>query len=225
MNKSTEATPEDANHSLARRIGDKPQKFWDKVLWTDFMDKSDGTAKVWRKKDLLMIPNIQAHLKHSGGNVMAWAFIASSGTGSLIFINDVTHDGSSKINSEVYRNILSDNLQKDATKLIGRSFIIQQDNDPKQQRSSSGQEVEGFRLAKSISTLKPYRACLLPAKEETEGSNPPNWKRLRWKPGKASQKKNAKVWWCQWVTGLMQLLKAKDLQLNISCCFFHFNVC
>ncbi len=80
--------------------------------------------------------------------------------------------------------------------------------------------MEGFRLAKSISTLKPYRACLLPAKEETEGSNPPNWKRLRWKPGKASQKKNAKVWWCQWVTGLMQLLKAKDLQLNIKLFFF-----
>ncbi len=98
--------------------------------------------------DLLMIPNVQAHLKHSGGNVMAWAFIASSGTGSLIFINDVTHDGSSKINSEVYRNILSDNLQKDATKLIGRSFIMQQMTQnivPKQQRSSSGQEVEGFR--------------------------------------------------------------------------------
>ncbi len=62
---------------------------------------------------------------------MAWAFIASSGTYSLIFINYVTHDGSSKINSEVYRNILSDNLQKDATKLNGRSFIMQQDNDPK----------------------------------------------------------------------------------------------
>ncbi len=91
MNNSTEATPEDANHSLAKKI-------WDKVLWTDFMDQSDGKAKVWRKKDLLMIPNIQAHLKHSGGNVMAWAFIASSGTGSLIFINDVTHDSSSKIN-------------------------------------------------------------------------------------------------------------------------------
>ncbi len=88
MNKSTEATPEDANHSLARRIGDEHQKFWDKVLWTDFMDQSDG--KFGEKNDLLMIPNIQAHLKHSGGNVMAWAFIASSGTGSLIFINDVT---------------------------------------------------------------------------------------------------------------------------------------
>ncbi len=49
MNKSTEATPEDANHSLARRIGEEPLKFWDKVLWTDFMDQSDGKAKVWRK--------------------------------------------------------------------------------------------------------------------------------------------------------------------------------
>ncbi len=31
---------------------------------------------------------------------------------------------------------------------------------PKQQMSSSGQEVEGFRLAKSISTLKPCRAVV-----------------------------------------------------------------
>ncbi len=36
--------------------------------------------------------------------------------------------------------------------------------------------MEGFRLAKSISTLKPCRVCLLPAKEETEGSNPPKLK-------------------------------------------------
>ncbi len=112
-------------------ISEMNRRWASKFLGQGFMDQSDGKAKVLRKKDLLMIPNIQAHLKHSGGNVMAWAFIASSGTGSLIFINDVTHDGSSKINSEVYRNILSDNLQKNATKLIGRSFIMQQDNDPK----------------------------------------------------------------------------------------------
>ncbi len=49
------------------------------------------------------------------------------------------------------------------------SKIMTQNIVPKQQRSSSGQEVDGFRLAKSISTLKPYRACLLPAKDETEG--------------------------------------------------------
>ncbi len=56
------------------------------------------------------------------------------------------------------------------------SKIMTQNIVLKQQRSSSGQEVEGFRLAKSISTLKPCRVCLLPAKEETEGSNPPKLK-------------------------------------------------
>ncbi len=83
---------------------------------------------------------------------------------------------------------------------------------PKQQRSSSGQEVEGFRLAKSISTLKPCRACLLPAKEETEGSNPPKLKEAAVKAWKSITKEECKS---QWVTGLMQLLKAKDLPLNI----------
>ncbi len=62
---------------------------------------------------------------------MAWACMAASGTGSLIFIDDVTDDGSSRMNSEVYRNILSANLQRNAFKLIGRKFIMQQDNDPK----------------------------------------------------------------------------------------------
>ncbi len=168
--------------------------------------------KFGEKKDLLMIPNIQAHLKHSGGNVMAWAFIASSGTGSLIFINDVTHDGSSKINSEVYRNILSDNLQKDATKLLGRSFIMQQDNDPKHSakttKSSSGQEVEGFRLAKSISTLKPCRVCILP-KKRLKGSNPPKLKEAAVKAWKSITKEECK--------SLVMSMghKAKDLQLNI----------
>ncbi len=76
---------------------------------------------------------------------MVWACIASSGTGSLIFIDDVTHDGSSKMNSKVYRNILSANLEKDATKLIGRSFIIQQDNDPKH----SAKETKEFIRARS----------------------------------------------------------------------------
>lgn len=69
--------------------------------------------------------------------------MASSGTGSLIFTDDVTHDGSSKMNSEVYRNILSANLKKDATKLIGRSFIMQQDNDPKHTAKTTKEFIRG----------------------------------------------------------------------------------
>ena len=46
-------------------------------------------------------------------------------------MDDVTHDGSSRMYSEVNKNILSANLQKNASKLPGRNFITQQDNDPK----------------------------------------------------------------------------------------------
>lgn len=52
------------------------------------------------------------------------------GTDSLTFIDDVTHDGSNRMNSEVLRNILS-NIQKNASGLIGRNFLMQQENEPK----------------------------------------------------------------------------------------------
>ena len=68
--------------------------------------------------------------------------MASSGTVSFIF-NDVTHDGVSKMNSDVYRNILFSNLKKDATKLIGRSFIMQQDNDPKNTAKTTKEFIRG----------------------------------------------------------------------------------
>ncbi len=57
--------------------------------------------------------------------------MASSGTGLLVFIDDVTEDRSSWMNSEVYRDILSAQIQPNAAKLIGRRFIVQMDNDTK----------------------------------------------------------------------------------------------
>ena len=48
-----------------------------------------------------------------------------------ILIDDVTHDGSSRMNSEEFKNILSANLCRNASTLIGRNFIMKQDNDPK----------------------------------------------------------------------------------------------
>lgn len=54
----------------------------------------------------------------------------ASGTDSLIFIDHVTHDGRSRMNS-VYRSMLSANLQRNASDLIGRNLITQRDNEPK----------------------------------------------------------------------------------------------
>ncbi len=61
-------------------------------------------------------------------SVMAWACIASSGTGLLVFSDDVTKDRSSRKNYEVYRDILSAQIQTNAAKLIG--CISVPDTDP-----------------------------------------------------------------------------------------------
>ncbi|KAF7661064.1 hypothetical protein LDENG_00270050 [Lucifuga dentata] len=63
--------------------------------------------------------------------------MAATGTGSFIFIDDVTADGSSKMNSEVYRNIVSAPVHANASKLIGQCFILQQDNDRKHTATAS----------------------------------------------------------------------------------------
>ncbi len=57
--------------------------------------------------------------------------MASSGTGLLVFIDDMTEGRSSQKNSEAYKDILSAQLQTNAAKLIGRCFIGQMDDDPK----------------------------------------------------------------------------------------------
>ena len=70
---------------------------------------SDGKAKGWRKKGSAHDQkHTSSSVKHGGGSVMAWTCMAFSGVGSLI--DDVTNDDSSRINSDVYKNILSANL-------------------------------------------------------------------------------------------------------------------
>uniref|UniRef100_A0A8C7XNG6 Metallophosphoesterase domain containing 1 n=1 Tax=Oryzias sinensis TaxID=183150 RepID=A0A8C7XNG6_9TELE len=61
-------------------------------------------------------------VKHCGGSVMVWACMAASGTGT-VFIDDVTQDRSSPMNSEVFREILSAQIPVNAAKLIGRRTL------------------------------------------------------------------------------------------------------
>ncbi len=50
--------------------------------------------------------------------------MAVSGTGPLIFTDDVMYDDSSRINLEGYKTILPTNIQENATRLIGKCFIL-----------------------------------------------------------------------------------------------------
>ncbi len=125
-----------ARLEFAKRHLKKPSQFWNNILWTDEtkinLYQSDGKRRVWRRKGTAHDPkHTTSSVKHGGGSVMAWACMAASGTGSLVFIDDVTADKSSRMNSEVFRAILSAHIQPNASELIGRRFTVQMDNDPK----------------------------------------------------------------------------------------------
>ena len=85
---------------------------------------------------------------------MSWrgARMAVNGTGSLVFIDDVTADKSSRMNSEVfqviyYLLIFSQMLQNS---LDGTSQCSM-DNDPKHTaKATKGKEVECYAMAKSM---------------------------------------------------------------------------
>uniref|UniRef100_A0A8C5Q4E8 Transposase n=1 Tax=Leptobrachium leishanense TaxID=445787 RepID=A0A8C5Q4E8_9ANUR len=118
----------------------KPSQFWNKILWTDEIKinlyQSDGKRKVWRRKGTAHDP------KHTTSSV-AWACMAANGTGSLVFIDDVTADKSSRMNSEVFQAILSAHTQPNAAELIGRRFTVQMDNDPKHTAKATKEFLKG----------------------------------------------------------------------------------
>uniref|UniRef100_A0A8C5QEC7 Transposase n=1 Tax=Leptobrachium leishanense TaxID=445787 RepID=A0A8C5QEC7_9ANUR len=115
---------------------DKPQKFWDSVLWTDEtklerfgpMDQ----RYVWRRKNKAYEEkNTLPTVKHGGGSIMLWGCFASAGTGKLQRVQ-------STMNSLQYQEILDDNVMQSVTNLtLGRLWTFQQDNDPKHTSKST----------------------------------------------------------------------------------------
>ncbi len=78
--------------------------------------------------------------------------MAASGAGSLVFIDDVNADKSSRMNSEVFRAILSAHIQPNASELIGRRFTVQMDSDPKH----AAKATKEFFKAKTIQKYLNY---------------------------------------------------------------------
>ena len=68
---------------------------------------------------------------------MASACITAKGPGDLVFIDDITEDGSSIMDGSTYRKILGKYIEPNGKKLVGRVFIVQSDNDPKHTAKAS----------------------------------------------------------------------------------------
>lgn len=60
-----------------------------------------------------------------------WVWVAASGTGFLVFIDDVIPGKSSRMNPEVFSVKVSAHIQPNASKLVGWHFLMQRNNDLK----------------------------------------------------------------------------------------------
>jgi len=92
-----------------KKTSKRAAQFWNNILWTDTktnLYQNDGKRNIWRREGTAPDPeHSTSSVKPAGGSVMAWACMAASGTGSLVSIDDVTADTSSRMNSEVFRAI------------------------------------------------------------------------------------------------------------------------
>lgn len=102
---------------------------WKSVLWTDeskfeifgsnrrvYVRRREGE----RMNDACVVPTV----KHGGGSVMVWGCFAGDKVGDLYRIQGI-------LNKNGYHSILQRHAIPSGLQLIGRSFTIQQDNDPK----------------------------------------------------------------------------------------------
>lgn len=119
-----------ARLAFAKEHQDKPQTFWNTVIWSDEtkinLFGSDGIQTVWRKANTAdNVENTLPTVKHGGGSIKLWGCMSSKGVGTIHFIDD-------NLNKWGYLNILKNNVKQSVEKMgLSASYMFQQDNDPK----------------------------------------------------------------------------------------------
>ncbi len=108
-----------------------------------------GKQKCGEKGNCKDPKHTASSVKHGGGGVMAWACMAASGTGPLIFTDDLMYDDCSRMNLEGYINRLPTNIQENATKIHWEVLYIASGQWPKHPVSS----VKEFIRAKKWKVL------------------------------------------------------------------------
>ena len=109
----------------------KPKSFWENVMWTDetkleLFGKAHYCTVFRKWNEAFKEKNTVPTVKHGGGSQMFWGCFAASGTRCLDCVHCI-------MKSEDYQRILERNVGSCVRKLglRQRSWVFQQDNDPK----------------------------------------------------------------------------------------------
>ena len=102
---------------------------WQKVFWTDEskFEIFGSRRRIYvrrRVAEKLAAACIVPTVKHGGGSVMIWGCFEGSTAGNLIKIKGI-------LVKERYKQILQRHVIPSGTRLNGREFIFQEDDDPK----------------------------------------------------------------------------------------------
>ncbi|KAK3510447.1 hypothetical protein QTP70_006837 [Hemibagrus guttatus] len=109
---------------------------WENVLWTDETEielfRRNMQSSVWRKKKTAhQHENTIPPVKYGGESIMVSGGFAASGPGPLAIVEGT-------MNSQVYQDILKNNLKVTVCKLkLRRSWVMEQDNDSKHKSKST----------------------------------------------------------------------------------------
>lgn len=93
---------------FAKMYINKDEEFWKTVLFSDETKfnimRSGGQVRVWRRRNAELCPkNMAGTVKHGGGSVTLWGYMAASGAGRMQFIDGI-------MDQYYCINILKDNL-------------------------------------------------------------------------------------------------------------------
>ena len=81
-------------------------------------------CRILLMKEQLMIQTIPHYMSKWWWCAMAWAHMATNGTGSLVFFNGVTTDRSRAMNSVVYWGILYTHIQPNSTNALQKNHEL-----------------------------------------------------------------------------------------------------
>ena len=118
-----------------------------------YLDRWNYSLVVWKEHTTLCVEkkkgtahhhqNLIPTVNYGGRSVMVWGCFAASGPGQLAII-----DG--KMNSQVYQDILQENVRLSVFQLkLNRSWVMQQNNDPKQNRRTEENMPSGVAQSES----------------------------------------------------------------------------